>query len=49
MSINNTKTIPLWLNKSLTQYNSFLMDDYNYFLTPKGNKVWVATMQLAWN
>ncbi len=24
-------------------------DDYNYFLTPMGNRVWTCAMQLAWN
>jgi DNA-binding MarR family transcriptional regulator len=26
-----------------------MLDDYNYFVTPKGNKIWACAMSLAWN
>lgn len=25
-----------------------MSDKYNYYVTPKGNKVWVGVMNLAW-
>jgi hypothetical protein len=49
---NQTSTVtvaPNWLNKSSTELNNFMIDKYNYFVTSNGNKVWVGTMNLAWN
>ncbi len=46
----NTATVPpVWLQRSATELETFMSDRYNYFLTPGGNKVWVCTMNLAWN
>jgi hypothetical protein len=47
--MGETITYPTWLNSSQTEYNKFLLDKYNYCLTSKGNKVWVGSMNLAWN
>jgi hypothetical protein len=40
---------PIWLQQSASELETFMSDRYNYFLTPGKNKVWVCTMNLAWN
>lgn len=46
----NMATVPpVWLQQSASELEMFMSDRYNYFLTPGGNKLWVCTMNLAWN
>ena len=47
--IPNPPAAPTWLQGSATELASFMSDKYNYFISPNGNKVWVCTMNLAWN
>lgn len=42
-------TPPAWLNSSAEEFDKFIQDKYNYFITTQGNKMWVASMNLAWN
>jgi hypothetical protein len=47
----NTTYIPApgWLNSSQNELSLYLTDQYNYFVTPAGNKVWAGVFSLAWN
>lgn len=46
---NVTLNAPSWLNSSFTELDRYMSDRYNYYVTPKGNRVWSCAMDLAWN
>ena len=48
-TMSNLTQIPDWLDFSESEYENFLTDQYNYFVTTEGNKVWSCSMSLAWN
>ncbi len=48
-TVNELIPVPNWLNSSQSEYERFMLDKYNYFVTSNGNKVWACAMSLAWN